>query len=359
LKNLIKNISGLYLVLKKDNYHFHLSKTRLLNKIKNFPSWMNMQIENEFKNLKNKKSNIEKTIDNLKKCNLLKSAELVRFQITNNKIKYQNFLSAKYHPRFIRFHFFLKKCMKFITFPDVDFLYSIHDSLEDLKILECLESFVFCISKLKKNDKIVLFPHVEWMQKNETLLDIICKAALQLEWDEKINKAFWRGTTTGSLDLNENERFKIVKMAKQYPDYFDAYFSNISLTYQNKIKLLKKYFLKKKYLPHLQVKYKYLLAIDGNAFAGSFFWQLFSNSLIIKNKSQFLEWYYVGLKSNEHYIEYENEKDLIEKIIMLKENDSLAKKTSKQASEFAREFLSNENIVAYIFKLFQKIDSIS
>jgi len=358
LKKVIKNLQGLVLALKKDNYKFLIDKTKLNEKLNNFPLWMENNIDQEIKYFENKKNNIDQTILNLKKQNLLQSSELIRVQIKNNKVKYQNFLTIKFHPRFIRFHNFLKRCLKVIKLPNIDFLYSIHDSFDDEKWLDLLKAPIFCISKLKGNSNVVLFPHVEWMQKNDELLKNLCKAALHQPWDKKTNQAFWRGTTTGFDDLEKNERFKVVKLTKKHPDIVDAYFSHISSQMEKTKDILSQdYLINERFYPFNQIKYKYLLAIDGHAFAGSFFWQLFSSSLILKNKSNFLEWYYAGLKTNRHFIEYENPHELVDTINFLHLNDSLAKSIAKNALDFANDNLSNEMIIGYIKKLLESFVS--
>ncbi|KKL85261.1 hypothetical protein LCGC14_1956520, partial [marine sediment metagenome] len=123
---------------------------------------------------------------------------------------------------------------------------------------------------------------------------------------------------------------------------------------ENKKYLIENFELKEKSSPIDQIKYKYLLSIDGNAFSGSFFWQLFSNSVILKNSSDYLEWYYSGVKSDKHYLEFDSDKDLIAKIHWLKDNDKKAKKISENANKFSNENLTNEATLAYIFKLLEK-----
>lgn len=330
-----------------------MSRKKTLSVLQNFPAWMNEQIENDFQYFLNKQNDVEGTIENFKRLGCLSSAQLVRIKIKNNKFRYQNFLPVKFHPRLVRLLNFFKRASKAVQFPDCDFLYSLHDSFDNTKWLDCLKTPVFCISKLKGNNKTVLFPHVEWMEKNDKLLDLVCKAALQFNWDKKIKKAFWRGTITGSEEPRKNVRFKIVKFASQYPEYFDAALTNISLNEQNE-NLLKPYYADQSFHPRDQLKYRYLLAIDGNAFPGCFFWQLYSNSLILKNQSSFLEWYYKPLKDNEHFIEFANEDELLQKIVFLNQNDDLVKTVINNANSFANRYLSNESVLSYIYKVLDK-----
>lgn len=348
MKNLYENFKGIYLTLKRENSHFVISKDKLKEKISNFPNWMESQIEVEFSYFNNKKIDLDQTILNFKKYGFLKKAQLLKIKILDNKFFYQNFLPIKNHPRFVSLKNFFRTASKFIKFPNSEFLYSIHDSFDDERWLECLKAPIFCISKLKGNNQVVLFPHVEWMEKNDTLLKSICQAALQFKWEDKINKAFWRGSITGFEDLSKNERFKIVKFSQLHPEKIEANFSDLSLL---KNPQLKDFIIKNNISPSHQLQYKYLLAIDGNAFPGSFFWQLFSNSLILKNKSNYLEWYYPPLRNNEQYIEYINESDLLDKINHLNQSDEMCKKIISSANAFANEYLSNESILSCIYKV--------
>ena len=356
LNHLIINLKGIYNFFKKSNFYFKIDMKLLEEKNKKFPDWMKDQIENDFKFWKEKeysKKNIYQTIENFKRKKILKDVQVIIVKIKNNNISYKNFLPQKFHPRFIRLHFFMKKILQNKKFSDVEFLYSIHDLFENPIWLECLEVPIFCISKKKENKKVILFPHVEWMSKNENLIQNICKAALQIPLEKKINIAYWIGSSTGDENLENNERFKIVKLSKKYPKLIEANFSSLcQLNEKQKDMYLREYFLKNPLSPLEQLKYRYLFAIDGNAFPGAFFWQLFSGSLVLKNKSDYLEWYYFGLKNNIHYKEYSNEYELVE---FLKNKQSNEKEIINSANHFAKVNLSNEAIISYIFQLFERI----
>jgi Glycosyl transferase family 90 len=355
MRKIKQNLKGLYLSLKKDNFYFQISQAKLNDKINNFPSWMEESIQYEIKNFQKNSLDIDKTIQNLKDQNLLQKAQVVKVIIKNNKISYKNYLSPKLHSRFIRLNSFLKRASSHIHLPEAIFLFSISDSLDDQNILDCLQAPVFCISKKINNDKVILFPHVEWLSKNDFLLKSISKTSIDLTWENKLNIAFWRGSTTGALNLEKNERFKIIKLSSHYPELIDACFSKIcQISLEHQKLLLENYPLKNSVFPEEHLRYKYLLSIDGNAFGGSFFWQMFSNSVILKNKSDYLEWYYHALKPDKHFVQFESDKDLVAKVNWLKDNDDRAKMISLKASNFAYEYLSNEDHIAYVYHLLDR-----
>jgi hypothetical protein len=359
IKDHILNLKGIYNKIKKDNLFYKFDKKLYEEKKNSFPKFFLEEIERESnywqKNKFSKKA-IDITVKNLLEKFPDKRCNFVRVKIIDNKLYIQNYLKAKFHPRFVRFENFFKKALQNIKFEDVDFLYTILDSFDEPSWLECLKAPMFCISKKENNNKVILFPHIEWMQKNDSLIDQIKKKSNEIGFDNKINKAFWVGSSTGNfLDINQNERYKIVKLSKKHPDLIKANFSYFSeWTKKDRINFLKENKLTRSITPIDQIKYKYLFSIDGNAFAGSFFWQVFSNCLILKNKSSYLEWYYPFLKKNEHFFEYEKEEEILSFLKdMNKANENKATLMIKNSNDFSGKYLNNENILAYISELFK------
>jgi hypothetical protein len=358
-KNQILNLKGIYNKIKKYNYNFRFDKSIFEEKKNNFPKFFLEEIEREFSHWKKNKfcrRDIDITVKNLLEKFPDKRCNFIRIKIIDNKLYIQNFLKTKFHPRLIRFENFFKKTLQNIKFEDIDFLYSIHDSFEEPSWLECLKAPMFCISKKKGNNKVILFPHIEWMQKNDVLIDQIKKKSAEINFESKINKAFWVGSSTGNfLNINQNERYKIVKISKKFPDLIDANFSSFSEWRKiDRLNFLKENKLKESVSPIDQIKYKYIISIDGHAFAGSFFWQLFSNCLILKNKSSYLEWYYPFLKKDEHFFEYGKEEEVLSFIKdMNKVNVNKSILMIKNSNDFSNKYLSNENVLAYIKALFK------
>ena len=101
------------------------------------------------------------------------------------------------------------------------------------------------------------------------------------------------------------------------------------------------------------IKYKYQILIDGNTTAWErAYWQLFSNSVIFKQNSNKIQWYYEGLKPWIHYIPIENDiSDLPEKIKWALNNDEKVYEISQNAQKFAHENLNYEDILYYIYLL--------
>jgi hypothetical protein len=236
----------------------------------------------------------------------------------------------------------------------MQFIIGLYDAYETEEILKCIHVPVFCISKKTHNQKISMFPHVEWLSSNDRLFSKMEKQHKKNPWGHRKNVLFWRGSTTGGSELLTNPRFLCVNASKKYPEIINAAFSLITDLDQKSTEQAKKsYFVQPMTEPEKQIEYKYLAAIDGHCFSGAFFWQLRSGSLIFKQESDFLEWYYRGLKAYDHYIPYNpfKEEDLIEKIQIYQKRDLEAKKIAENAWKFAEENLTNEDILVYVYHL--------
>ncbi|MBI5345829.1 MAG: hypothetical protein HZB76_01615 [Chlamydiae bacterium] len=359
-QNLRQNLSGLYNLIKKSNFEFSISKKIVEEKIKGpMPSWMEKQIQNEFAFFKNKKINknlVDETLQAFNQVCKDKKNGLCKIKIKNNKVFCANIFQVGFHSRLVRFVNFLRKTSEVIKFPDIEFLFSLSDDFENEKWLEILKVPIFVISKKANNQKVVMIPHVEWTSKNEGLIKGLQKEGLEkFPWDKKIEKGFWRGSTSGLFDFETNPRFKVTQLCQKESQFLDAYFCNLcQCTDREKESFYNNFQVKENVDPISQLQYKYLLALDGNVFPGSFFWQLFSSSVILKNESYWLEWYYAGLKADHHFIEFKRGAlDLVEKIKWLQKNDTEAKKNVKNANEFSASFLTNESIASYIYRLFE------
>ena len=70
-----------------------------------------------------------------------------------------------------------------------------------------------------------------------------------------------------------------------------------------------------------------------------------SNSLLLKQDSTKVQWFYDELKPGVHFVEVNaNLSNLIEKVIWLKENDDIAPEIIKNANEFVRRRLMPDHL---------------
>ena len=211
-------------------------------------------------------------------------------------------------------------------------------------------------------------------------IDEIAKANVAHPWENKFDKAFWRGSITTALSLNrlwiQNDyfnnytqeerdlafpRLSLVILSQFYPNYIDALFSN-----ETSIDWLEKYFLNswKKLIPHLDLKdiskkeyvkifdtiqYKYLISVDGMGSAwGRVPWILKSNSVLLKHKSNKVQWFYNDLKEGVHYKEIPLnlfDDGLLKLVDYLRVHDDEAKQIADNGTKFFNAHFSLESLI--------------
>ena len=183
-------------------------------------------------------------------------------------------------------------------------------------------------------------------------------------WDKKINKLFWRGNTTGDFhtytidNFDKLPRLTLSVLSKLYPDLIDSEFSYYSpqILYEHYGPNLRKFceilFRKTpkgvKEVDHL--KYKYLVSLDGNAATGTRVpWIMLSNSVLVKQESKKIQWYYSALKPYVNYVPLKHDlTDIFKQITWMKEHDDKLKEISINAQNFASNNLMPEHIDAHV-----------
>jgi len=124
--------------------------------------------------------------------------------------------------------------------------------------------------------KLVYFRH--WNQKN---FDDVKK--YDKSFRKKINKAIWRGSSTGFIETN-GSRFDLVKKYFNNPK-IDVGFSKIV---QDKNQYDK--YLKNNMSIKDQLNYKFIISVEGNDVASGLKWQLLSNSIVLMRKPTIESW---------------------------------------------------------------------
>ena len=238
--------------------------------------------------------------------------------------------------------------------PDLDLIIVLDDSF-DQRI--SVTAPVFSISKLKTQTHVLCLPEIHLYPTVDDFYSEVEAAGSQVPWKDKIEKAFWRGSTTGGKYIPgywmHMPRTELVLFSKRFPGLLDCAFHIFCQgTSEAEVSMRGQGLFGEPYDPIFQIPYKYLIAIDGNSFPSSLKWQLFSGSVILKNESKWLEWFSYDLVPFEHYIPYKLDfSDLAERIIWLKQNDSLAKEIAWKANQFAKENLTSKCIEDYVYQL--------
>ena len=163
------------------------------------------------------------------------------------------------------------------------------------------------------------------------LIDHVLDANAKSPWESKIFKACWRGVPS-DVHVNGIDRFSyeeisnmyankaryvISVMSNLYPDYVDA---GITSMYPhtpefNKFLINSQVIKSEMSIPD-HIKHACLPCLDGwmSTYPG-YIWRLASNSLVLKQDSNHILWFFKGLKPYEHYVTIDSCcRDLIEKV---------------------------------------------
>jgi hypothetical protein len=213
---------------------------------------------------------------------------------------------------------------------------------------------VFAGCRKKNSKNIICVP--QWDE-----LDSFTKiqGSKMKNWNNKINKVFWRGNTTGVYkNYFDSPRFKLVDHPSNKKLIYDFGFNYVNV--QENQNFLKHYLERNQFIKPSVDKYtqslnKYLVAIDGNTYPSSFKWQLSSQSVVLKIDSVWEEWFYKNLVSNFHYISINSDLSNLENEVgMLMDNDLHAQEIGLNASTFFNNFLKIENIEKYFILCLKK-----
>ncbi len=288
---------------------------------------------------------------------VVKSCQLVRCKIQDRRVSFKTHPSLENHGSLLSLSKSLRRLARYTKLPNLDFIVSLHDVISNPDRLP-VPILTFC--KDLRNDKhAILIPDAEVLKGYHGIMSDVRLAYKTNPWHTKRPKAIWRGATTGGSFTMENyrtfPRTQAIEVSLQYPELVDARFTALVQGAQN---------LKTELKPYMgntlnmlgQLNYKYQLLIDGNSCAFSrAYWQLFSNSVILKRTSPFTQWYYKALQPYVHYIPIAYDlSDLPEKIEWAKAHDATCHGISIQATELAEESLDTEIVYYYLYLVLMK-----
>lgn len=243
---------------------------------------------------------------------------------------------------------------KTYTLPDTQFIILTDDGIN------CdLEVPVFAFAK-KQQTNAILIPDFEmlWevLEPKRDWIQLCRKYAEEWPWDLKIEKAFFRGASTGSCNsaLSDygNDRLKMILFSERHPELVDATFSQVfQAPIQEVFEKLKKPMETASTLQHFQ--YKYLLDVDGNSCTYSRCrWILLSNSVLLKVRSLNMQWYYKALEPWVHFVPVRSDLiDLESTLVFLKREDQIAKAIADRGKELGERIFSKESVDAYVIHL--------
>ena len=153
-----------------------------------------------------------------------------------------------------------------------------------------------------------------------------------INWNDKLNKIIWRGTTTGG---NKKDRFIFIEKWYNKHQNIDVGFSYICQGREEQSK-----YIKGKLTPSEMLKYKYIVSIEGNDKDSGINWKLNSNSLVFMKKPVCCSWLMETLLiPNFHYILLNDDySDLEEKLEWCENNQDKCLEIVKNANKFMEQF---------------------
>lgn len=316
------------------------------------PAWMLKQIRSD---LSAYSSGITKQmIDEGFSGKRVDDFSLVRFTIKDGHITFAHDEKNLYSRHFKELLACIKKLGEHVPLPDVDFVVSLEDGFGgNPGIGPC---FVF--AKQADVASLILIPDIKALAGYGKLRQMIPEANEKHPWEKKIAKSFWRGSTTGGYSTLANwdriARAKLVLLSLSHPEAVDARFNSVVQCDSEVPQLMKaKGMVSKSVSRPDHLKFKYLVDVDGNSCSYErYFWLLLSNSVVLKQVTPNVQWYYGALEPYKHFVPVKEDlSDLLDKIEWAKTHDLEAKLIAEEASQFVRDNLGPEDTALYLYLL--------
>ncbi|XP_048728730.2 protein O-glucosyltransferase 2-like [Ostrea edulis] len=273
---------------------------------------------------------------------------LTHYRIINNKVY------RKTYGEHVGFKMFsdaiILSLTRKVVLPDIEFFVNLGDwPLEKKSLAEDpIPVFSWCGSDDSKDIVMPTYDLTEatLQMMSRVTLDTLSVQATKVAWENKTEKAFWRGRDS------RQERLDLVVMSRKEPQLVDAALTHMFFFKKEP----EKYGELVKSTPFFDFfDYKYQINLDGTVAAYRFPYLMGGNSVVLKQDSPYYEHFYKSLEPNKHYIPFKRDlSNLREKILWAKSHDEEAKKISRNAQQFVKENLLPKDVFCYHVKLFDK-----
>lgn len=171
-------------------------------------------------------------------------------------------------------------------------------------------------------------------------------------YEDKVNKAVWRGTFTGkhsSVPMGHSVRGKLLQYSLQHPELLDAKLVSPCLDEHCTIEEQRFIESNKLISSHMSIaemhRFRYQIVVDGNHAPSSRFRNLLlGNSLVIKQDSDLIEFFYEDLKPGEHFIQVDSSLSDLETVLrrLHAEETTAHKRIVERSTEFVQDNLSGK-----------------
>lgn len=268
---------------------------------------------------------------------------LVHYAIINNQL-YRRTL-GKYTDFKMFSDEMLLSLMRKVRLPDVEFYINVGDWPLETRRADAVPVLSWCGST---DTRDIVLPTYEVTHSTLETMRGVTIDLLSVQgntgppWINKTDRAFFRGRDS------REERLYLASLSKENPDLLDAGITGWFF-FRDREKLIGK-------APLVGFfdffKFKYQVNVDGTVAAYRFPYLMLGNSLVLKQDSQYYEYFYTHLKAGTHYVPVRRSlSDLLEKIKWAKENDAEAREIARAGQAAARELLQPSRLYCYYYRV--------
>ena len=185
--------------------------------------------------------------------------------------------------------------------------------------------------------------------------------------------AVWRGSTS-DLQINhpvaygaayivqeysKRARYQTCMASKLHPDFVDAGYTAVHSHAPGLVDFVKD-LLKGGMSPGEQMNYKYILILDGwSCTYPAYISRLASNSVVFKQNSHNIQWFYDALIPYVHYVPINYDaSNFIEMVDWARRNDEKCMEIAENATDFAVNNLRSEHNFHYLKLVLEKYNSL-
>lgn len=270
---------------------------------------------------------------------------LIHYAIINNQLYHRTL--GKYTDFKMFSDEMLLSLMRKVRLPDVEFYINVGDWPLETRTVDAAPVLSWCGST---DTQDIVLPTYEVTHSTLETMRGVTIDLLSVQgntgplWMNKTDRAFFRGRDS------REERLYLASLSKQNPELLDAgitgwFFFRDREKHVGKAPLVGFFDF---------FKHKYQVNVDGTVAAYRFPYLMLGNSLVLKQDSQYYEYFYTQLKAGTHYVPVKrNLSDLLEKIKWAKENDAEAQKIARAGQMAARELLQPSRLYCYYYRVLQ------
>ncbi|MCJ8332003.1 MAG: hypothetical protein MJH11_18735, partial [Lentisphaeria bacterium] len=167
-------------------------------------------------------------------------------------------------------------------------------------------------------------------------------------WKKKSDKVIWRGAPTTMNNKCIQNPLDEMDSSSPRTNFVRLYHKDHNIGFhklKSGVHKSWKVLLKRAVSCKGQLKYKYLISLEGNDVASGLKWQLLSNSVVIMAAPTKISWAMEDtLIPYEHYVPLNPAMDNLEEVLQwCRDNDDACQKIAEQATDYMQQFEDKEN----------------